>query len=522
VPINVKGPIPGFIANPLTSCDLTQLVTFTDTSKQNGTTPIIEWKWNFGDGTPVFTTDSDTAFKHTYNNTSYFNFRTVTLTVIDAIGCEGVATRVNHIKGYRPKADFFSYDTLQCGKFSVFLYNFSSAYNASFIWDYGDGNTSTSYYGSHNYTANGQYPIKLVVTDENGCKDSLTKAAYIKLINPIANFIVGDTTQCAPAAITFLDSSQYANTYEWDFGDGGTGSTDKNPAPHIYALPGFYKVTLKIKGPNTSGCTDIISKTIRIRGPIANLQGVTGNGCKPLTFNATVAGSFIKTYAWDFGDGTPVNASIKDSIISHVYLNAGKYLPNVVLLSPEGCPYTIKLKDSLIVDSAKAIFTPLKNTFCGNGSVTFSNLSKVPSFSSITSYSWNFGDGSPLNNSANPPLHNYGPGDYNVSLSVTSLYGCVNTFTQPLAVIVHSLPKATIIGDSIQCKPGNYTYNSSINSVDAIQTYEWKVNNVVVSSSQNLTYNFAAGNYIIGLKVSTSNNCEQEVQRSIIVDVAMI
>jgi gliding motility-associated-like protein len=516
VPITVQGPIPGFRATNLTSCDVQQLVTFTDTSKQNGATPIVEWKWNFGDGSPVYTTTVDTPITHLYTNTNYINFRTVTLTIKDAIGCEAPVSKTSYVKGYRPKADFFSYNTLQCGTYSVFLYNFSLAYNATYTWYYGDGNSSNGYYGIHTYTTEGNYDIKLVATDENGCKDSLTRPAYINIVKPKAGFRVGDTTQCAPAAISFFDSSQYAVSYEWNFGDGGTGSVDKDPAPHIYANPGFYKVTLKIKSVNN--CVDSISQWIRVRGPIGTLDALPGFGCKPYLFNAKVTGSFISTYAWDFGDGTPVNASVSDSVVAHTYVNAGKYLPNVVLVSPEGCPYTLKLSDTLVVDSARAFFNPLSSVFCGNGTVTFNNLSKVPAFSSITNYTWNFGDGGPVDNSPNPPPHNYGPGNYNVSLNIKSQYGCDKTFTQPLAVVVHPLPVATILGDSIRCKTGFYEYVGSVVSADAIQTFEWTVNGNAVSSTPNLAYNFAAGNYVIGLKVKTVNNCTHTAFRNIIVD----
>lgn len=517
VPVSVAGPQVGFTATNLTSCDAVQTVIFQDTSHQNGSTPIIQWRWNFGDGSPVYITTVDTPITHIYNNPSYYNFRTVTLTIVDAIGCDATVSKPNYIRGYRPKADFFSYDTIRCNMYNVFLYNYSSAYNASYTWHYGDGTTSTGYYGSHTYATNGMYNIKLVVTDENGCKDSITRTSYIKIIEPVADFNIGDTSQCAPAAISFTDNSQYATAWEWDFGDGGTGSTDRNPAPHIYAQPGFYQVRLVVRGVNS--CVDTVYKTIRVRGPIATWNLVPSSGCKPYTFTAKVTGSFISTYAWDFGDGTPVNASVADSVITHTYVNAGKYLPNVVLISPEGCPYTLKLADSIIVDSAMALFAPLVSEFCGTGTVSFNDLSVTTSFSSLTSYQWDFGDGSPAATTATPPPHVYGPGNYNVRLIVQSQYGCRDTFTKQMAVVVHSLPAPLITGDSIRCKPGTYQYTANVTSVDAIQTYQWRVNGVLqANNTATLNYNFAAGNYTIGLRVITSNNCSSQVQRNIIID----
>ncbi len=516
VPISVAGPQVGFTATNITSCDAVQTVVFQDTSIQNGATPIVEWRWNFGDGSPLYITTVDTPITHIYNNPAYYNFRTVTLTIVDAINCSATVSKPNYIRGYRPRAQFFSYDTLRCGVYNVFLYNQSSAYNASYVWHYGDGSTSTGYHGSHTYAANGLYDIKLVVTDENGCKDSIVKPSYIKIIEPLADFTVGDTTQCAPAAISFFDDSQYATSWSWNFGDGGTGSTDQNPAPHIYALPGFYQVTLAVTGVN--GCVDTVQKWIRVRGPIATWNALPASGCKPFVLNAKVTGSFINTYAWDFGDGTPVNASMSDSIISHTYLHAGKYLPNVVLISPEGCPYTLKLQDSIIVDSAMANFSPQTNVFCGTGTVTFNNLSVTPGFSSVVNYQWNFGDGSPVSNAPSPAPHVYGPGNYTVSLAIQSQYGCRDTLTIPLAVKVNELPAGIITGDSIRCTPGQYQYGVNVTSADAIQNYQWTINGANAGTSAILNNSFNAGNYIIGLWLTTVNNCSSYVQRSIIVD----
>ncbi len=515
--ISVAGPVVGFTATNLTSCEATQTVIFQDTSIQNGATPIVEWRWNFGDGTPVYITTVDTPITHIYNNPSYYNFRTVTLTIVDAIGCDATVTKSNYIRGYQPKAEFYSYSTIRCNNYNITLYSSSPAYNATNFWDFGDGTTSTDYYGSHTYATDGVYNIKLVVTDENGCKDSITKPSYIKIIKPIADFNVGDTSQCAPAAIGFTDNSQYATAWEWDFGDGGTGSTDRNPARHIYALPGFYKVRLAVRG--VDNCVDTIYKTIRVRGPIATWNLLPSSGCKPYTFTAKVTGSFISTYAWDYGDGTPVNASISDSIITHTYVNGGKYLPNVVLMSPELCSYTLELTNSIIVDSAMALFEPVTNEFCGTGTVTFKDLSVTPLFSSVTSYEWNFGDGSPVSVAAVPPPHVFGPGNYNVSLIVRSQYGCVDTFAKPLAVVVHQLPNGTITGDSIHCAPGTYKYGVNITSPDAIQTYQWTVNGIAAgNNSATLDHQFTAGNYTIALQMTSNKNCIGSIQRTIIID----
>ena len=308
VPLVTTGPQAGFTATPLTSCTTPQNILFTDTSIQSSGVPIVQWEWNFGDGNTLVT-DTDSLINKIYSGASYYNFYSVSLKITDSFGCTSTTAVPNYIRIYQPNTEFFSYDTLKCGAFNVFLYNNSQAYNAAYTWDYGDSSTSVGYYGNHTYAAEGNYNIKLVAEDENGCRDSITKPAYIKLVHPIADFRIGDTTRCAPTAITFADSSLYASSWEWDFGDGGTGSTDQYPSPHIYALPGFYKVTLAVRGLNN--CVDTIFKWIRVRGPIATLTANNGDGCRPYNIAMNIRGSFIQTYAWDYNDGTPVLPSPK-------------------------------------------------------------------------------------------------------------------------------------------------------------------------------------------------------------------
>jgi gliding motility-associated-like protein len=523
VPIKVAGPVALFKMGPLTSCASPLLATITDTSKQNGSTPITDWQWNFGDGSPLQTNTDSLPFTHSYTGNNYYNFYTVTLKIKDAIGCESVLSKPNYIKIYKPKADFFSYNTLQCKNYNVFLYNYSNAYNATYKWYYGDGTSSVGFYGSHTYANDGEYDIKLVVTDENGCKDSTTKTSYIKLVKPKADFKISDTLQCAPASITFADSSKYATSYSWDFGDGGTGSTSPTPAPHIYGTPGFYNVKLKIVG--ISGCIDSITKTIRVRGPIGNLTVGGNQGCRPYNLSLKVTGSFIDTYAWDYGDGTPVNANTKDSVVNHVYNYAGKYLPNIVLTSPEGCPYTLKVVDTVFVDSLKTKFTVDQNVFCQSGAtntVTFTNQSVVPSFSNITYNYWSWGDGNSEVNANGLVTHTYnGYGTFNVYLATKSKYGCIDTMRIFPAVTINAKPQPAITGNSVYCLTPNskLQFTGSVISPDPIAKHKWMIDADSVANTANLDINYRVpGTHTLKYMVTTDKNCTDFTTKTFTID----
>lgn len=517
LPVKVQGPVAGFIASPLKGCGQKLEVTFTDTSKQNGTIPIQKWIWNFGDGTPVYTTAVDTVFKHIYNGASSYNAYTVSLKVVDSIGCESEEVRVDHIRRYYPRAGMYSYDTLLCGKLSVNVYNSSYAYNATYYWDFGDGTTAGTYHGSHTYTQNGLYTIKLVVKDANNCVDSIVKPQYIKLVKPKANFIIGDTSQCAPVSITFKDSSQYATSYHWFF-DGADGGTDKDPSPHIYGTPGNYKVTLAIKG--VSDCTDTITKLIHIKGPIAKLNAGASQGCVPYTYHIGVSGTNIKNYAWDFGDGTPVVPST-DSTVNHLYINPGKYLPNAIITSPEGCIVTLKSKDTIIVDEIHADFVIAPYLSCDTAHVEFMDKSVVAPFSSITQSKWLFGDGSTAAGPLTGPHAYNTSGSYSVSLIVSSKYGCVDTLTKNDSIHVWESPEITITGDSIVClTPGSLLhYEATIKSDDTSHTYRWSIDNSVITTETQLNYNLRTrGYHELELQVSNSHSCSASAKKVIYID----
>ncbi len=513
VPITVKGPAAGFMGSPLTTCDPALIVHFTDTSKQNGNTPIVEWSWNFGDGSPVYTTTMDTALSHTYTNNSYVRFYTVSLAIKDAIGCTAQATYTRYVKAYRPKAAFYSNDTLKCGSTSVFVYNNSAAYNATYLWNFGDGTMATTYNGARTYTSTGMYDIKLVVKDENGCMDSVTRSAYIKLVKPRADYSVRDTSHCAPVGVLFADSSLYAKTYVWDFGDGGTGATEKDPSRHIYPLPGYYPVTLRITG--VSGCVDSITKIIHIKGPIGTLNTGNATGCAPYTLPLRITGSNISTYAWDFGDGTPVQASPADSVVNHLYPLAGKFLPNIVLTSPEGCAFTLQAADTIIVDSAYAAFHIDRPVRCYNDlGVQFTNQSAT-AFGPAT-YEWQFGDGQGA--AQVNPLHTYNtPGKYDVALIVNSYYGCADTL-RTNTVKIFTKPVIQINGEVEKCAQQTIHFLSTEHSEDPVVQYTWKLDGNTISSAGTASHYFAsAGLYTLDLTVRTTNGCEVNADTAIVI-----
>lgn len=510
-PITVKGPEARFSRSVLATCDPSFDVEFTDQSIPNGTTNIVSWQWNFGDGQTQTETTGD-PINHTYTNSSSYREFNITLLIRDELGCESSATQV--VKAYQPRADFSSADVLTCGKYTINFSNTSSARNATYVWEYGDGTSASGYAPSHTYSADGDYTIKLTATDENGCVHSEEKSAYIRLVKPVADFTVEGDDQCAPVALVLKDNSTFANTFSWDFGDNGTGTTDQHPSPHIYAVPGFYDITLKIRG--VGGCESSVTKTVRVKGPIGALQTGATTGCAPFTFDMRVTGTNITSYAWDFGDGTPVDPSNNDQV-THIYPSWGKYTPNVVLSSPEGCQYTLRMTDPVIVDDVKANFSINRYEYCDTALVEFHNNTFF-AFGNTGSFTWKFGDGT-TDNDENPEPHIFkNPGNYTVTLEAESLNGCRSTYTESRAIHVATPPDIDIPGSMEQCAGIRRTFVADIASEDPVTGYRWLLDEQPVGHDAPFSNVFGApGTYSLALAVQTLNGCLDTLFRDYIV-----
>jgi PKD repeat protein len=139
----------------------------------------------------------------------------------------------------------------------------STGVPTSWLWDFGDGSTSTSSRPTHAYIAAGTYSVTLTVTNAKGSA-STTQASLVTVApNPPllnARFSGTPTAGAAPLPVQFTDASVGgATAWAWDFGDGAT-STDQNPQ-HVYTANGKYTVKLTVTSPdgtNTRIRTDYV------------------------------------------------------------------------------------------------------------------------------------------------------------------------------------------------------------------------------------------------------------------------
>lgn len=500
--IRINGPTAAFTIPNGGSC-LNNTVTFTDNSVSDGINAITTWIWNYGDG------QRDTLhaapFTHFYSTAGTYH---VTLKTIDAVGCSDSTVNTQTIVISQPLANFIQTDTLVCPYIDISFTNHSSGNNPSYVWNFGDGHTSTAINEVHNYSNEGTYLVKLVAIDTYGCRDSIQRNMVVAA--PHASFTVSDSVStCPPLIASFTNTSVNAYQATWDFGDGST-SAAANPV-HIYNNPGTYIAKLYVSGPG-SNCFDTVYKQITVRGPVGTFSYAPLSGCSPLTVNFTAVTQDKPAFIWDFNDGTTTNTN--DSLISYTYTLPGTYLPKMIMVDASGCQVPIEGVDTVHVYGVKTNFGYDGLPRCDLGTIQFSDSSLINDVSAT--YAWEFGDGgtSALQN----PSHFYAaPGSYTPQLIVTTSRGCRDTTRLPLPVKIVASPQADFTNAISGCTPVSANFNAILNVPDTSAiSWSWSLGNGVTSTLQNppaQTYTTPQV-YDIELIATNSTGCKDTVRKS--------
>jgi gliding motility-associated-like protein len=128
---------------------------------------------------------------------------------------------------------------------------------ANWQWYFGDGNTANTQNTTHTYTSSGSFTVKLVVTDINGCKDSITKDISTTILDFDFSY---QLNSCSPLTVQFNSIGNSTQNPYWSFGDATTASGVLNPV-HTYPAENTYIVKYSV---SSGACTDTVTKTISL------------------------------------------------------------------------------------------------------------------------------------------------------------------------------------------------------------------------------------------------------------------
>ena len=219
-------------------------------------------------------------------------------------------------------------------------------YIVSYTWNFGDGTPSVTTsvpVTNHTYTTFGNYTVTLKVTDNSGLTGEAASTIHVSQ-HPIASFTFTPTDPLVHEIVTFDASASTPDggtiiSYTWNFGDGNTTTVSDPIITHAYSTYGTYTVTLNVT--DSEGKWDITSKQITVEGlPIADFWWTPyyPQRYENVTFDASTSapdGGTIISYAWNFGDGTPITVEA-DPIITHYYTAVGTYTVTLNVTDSEG------------------------------------------------------------------------------------------------------------------------------------------------------------------------------------------
>jgi gliding motility-associated-like protein len=323
-------------------------ICFTNTS--NGS---IAFEWSFDDGN----ISADPAPCHTFENfTNQPALHEVSLTAIDMYLCENTTT-MNIVVAPVPTSAFTLSAFESCYfPASVEATNFSidaTGYN----WYINDSLVTSNTNTVLTFDTVGSYDVGLEAINSFGCIN-LNEIEFN--LNPLPDLsFIADTTQgCVPLEVSFINTSNGANSFAWDFDHGG-GSTTTN-AQHTFTVPGTFDVNMI--GMTLAGCSDTLEMDQLITAyptPLAlfTMEKDTTSVLQPIIrFTSESVGAFLHT--WDFSDGTFAYAPI----IDHWFTESGFYPITLTVENQYGC--SAQAVDNIVIEDVFLVYVP--NAFTPN------------------------------------------------------------------------------------------------------------------------------------------------------------
>lgn len=440
-------PVVDFSAIPLEAC-LGTAVQFTNLSKPEGSI----WVWNFPDDGN--TADSIENPKHQF---SHLGPQDVMLTVSNN-GCKNSLTKPGYITVKPPSAGFHASVPTCTDPYTIHFTDQSSSGVNSWVWDFGDGSTSTEQNPSHTYTTTGAKKVILRVSNGD-CQD--TALQWVRIVDEKPALTVPAGAVCHGAKVTLSAANiafpAFVSSLTYSSGDGNTFVTKPvkdsvPPAEFRYGTNGTYTPSLTLKDVN--GCSHTVTgDPVTVQGPTAAFNTSTGEICQGSQVTFTDQSKLdpttapLRQWVWDFGD-THLDTTTTGSVI-HTYLENGTFTTQLKVTDANGCTDNASLTTTSEVNvlPSKASFSSPDTMICPGAIVHWDNTSEG---GTGAGFLWKFGDGT-TSTLADPPAKTYSrDSTYTVSLIMTTPKGCMDSVTKTNYILVGS-PHA-IMNDSLDVK----------------------------------------------------------------------
>lgn len=439
--------------------------------------------WNFGDGS----TSNDINPVHTYLNRGTYDVllrvKNNLTACIHEYEYELIVSVPEANFTYLINANNSEKDSVICvGSKRSYIDNLSQDCR-NYKVDWGDG-----YIGfnrqDHLYSLPGTYDVTLMMTDFNGCKDTLVISNMFRVSDIEADFAVVDTEGCDSLIVNFTDLCSEPADLFWDLGNNNF-SYQNNPH-NIYLDEGQYNIILYAV--SADGCKDTLEKSVdfKFSYPEINFEISDVIICPDqlVSFIDSSIG-YNLSYEWSFGDGS--YSLLKNP--SHIYSNEGSYTVKLIVKDSMNC-ISVDSNSVILVKKPTANFTssnftsscpPLISSFTNNSS------------SNLSIFYWDFGDG--IYSTQENPSHVYSTsGIYDVSLIVEDQNGCRDTMIYYDLIQINGPIGDFTISETQICADDTLYFNSNVLNTSF---YFWDFGDGIFSTDSNPFHIYSYDDYFV-------------------------
>jgi PKD repeat protein len=451
---------------------------------QNLSSNATNYYWDFGDGN----TSTSVNPSYTYTDTGSYMITLIAFnpTSADTFSLPIFVTDSNAIISYftySPQYPCYGVDTIA-------FYN--TSYNAtSYLWDFGDGNTSTDEDPSYAYANPGNYTVKLIAYNNSS---SDTMSVQVKFANmPLASFTTLDSVVTSPVIFTNTSTGvDNATTYYWDFGFGASPSTSTNESPLVtYSFIG--DKTVYLIAYNSAGCSSTFVTSIHVSaidtGIVSYFTVSPEEPCfgdsvyfKNESYNAN-------SYVWHFGDGV----TSAEENPAYAYASPGLY--TVKLIASKGLSSDTSMQQLYFASMPTAFFSIDSTVIHLVGDpITITNNSVGTD--SLTTFYWDFGtNANPSFSTDESPTVAYNTtGIKKITLTVYNSKGCYSTYSDSILIDDFFIGiNAASVDDELFIYEGNSKEIFVLYSAVEKSTVECRVFNLIGEKLYSGQYKMAKG-----------------------------
>lgn len=344
----------------------------------SGSPFITSWEWNFGDGSPVVITNTNTT-SHQYNTfTSFF----VKVKGITDAGCSAIArdtVEVSHFgildAGIDPKGG--------CIPATIALNVIPDPPAGDpvvdYTWDFGDGSPTAvtlTPQGFHTYNTLATISTaNVIMRTSTGCTSQHYYEPFafgFPPTNPDAVTADGRSTYCANEIVHFSGTANNANYYVWEYGDGAKDSVNYTYSVHKYRTLGNMQV---IMTPYYNGCPGTKDTLyIDIIGVVADYKFHNICSAKNHFIYDNHSTGNITTFKWEFSD-VPAVPDVANFNTSHDFPTNGSFNTQLFLYDEiTGC------RDTLLTNqyTATPVLTSSRTHVCKDSLIIYDVVNPYP------------------------------------------------------------------------------------------------------------------------------------------------